>query len=157
MCQSARSFPLQRVVTTMGSMFALACISETELTPRPDLRARAYFAFAPAQTVFDASQWSSPNHRYVAHSDSTGWAEERITVTDTQTGRVIPIVTIRESDPGSGRSHHIAWTADGAALLIAGSGALKGAQPKALCLVYRLAEADLLSAAPCRSAIGAGS
>lgn len=154
---STQVLPLRRVGMAMGSLIAVSCGGDTELTPRPDMRARAYFAAAQGQAVVDATPWRSPSQRYIAHSDSTGWAEERITITDTQTGRVIPIVTIRESDPGSGRSHRIAWTADGGALLIAGTGALRGTQSTSLCLVYRIAEADLLSAAPCTPATGAGS
>lgn len=142
------------VFAAIGSLFALACRADTDLTPRLDVQARAYFAGGVAQTAANASQWASPGHRYVAHSHSTGSAEERITVTDLQRGRVVPIVTIRESDPGSGRSHQISWTADGAALLISGSGALEGRPATLLCLVYRIAEDDLLSAAPCPAATG---
>jgi hypothetical protein len=124
MPQSTWALPLRRVGLAMGCLIPVSCDADTELTPRPDIRARAYFVAAPGQAVVDATQWPSPSQRYTARSDSTDWAEERITITDTQTGRVIPIVTIRESDPGSGRSHRIAWTADGGALLIAGTGAL---------------------------------
>ena len=156
MRQSVRSFRWPRVLTAIGSIVAVSCSSDLELTPRPDPIARAYFDAVAPQHELDALQWPSPNRRFVAHSDSTGWAEERITVTDTRSGRVIPIVTIRETDPGSGRSHHLAWTADGAALRIAGSGALRRTRPTSLCLVYRLEEADLLSAVPCPATPGAG-
>ena len=156
MRQSVQSFPVPRMLTAIGSMFVVACSSDIELTPRPDPLARVYFAAVALPSSLNASQWPSPNRRYVARSDSTAWAEERITVTDTQSGRVVPIVTIRETDPGSGRSHQIAWTADGSALMIAGSGSLRGARPTSLCLVYRLVEADLLSAVPCRTTSAAG-
>jgi hypothetical protein len=134
----------------IATLLAMAC-GDTARTPREDPRARAYFEATPAPAIIDGRQWPSPTRRYIARSDSTAWAEERVSIVDTQTGRVVPIVTIRESDPGSGRSHTVAWTADGTALLIRGRGEVRGARSRALCLVYRVAEADLLSAPTCKS------
>jgi hypothetical protein len=130
------------------ALLLLAC-GDPELVPRTDARAGAYFARERAPATLDARQWPSPDRRYVAQSDSVGWAEERVSISEGQTGRVTPIVRIREADPGSGRSHTVTWTANGTALLIMGSGEVHGVRSAPVCLVYRVAEADLLSATNC--------
>jgi hypothetical protein len=122
---------------------------DTDLFPREDPSARSFFDAERAPAAYDSRQWPSPSGRFVARSDSTDWAEERVSIVDSQTERVVPIVTIRESDPGSGRSHTVEWTADGTALLITGTGVVHGRPSAPLCLVYRVAERDLLSVPTC--------
>lgn len=88
---------------------------------------------------------SDPLGRYVGYStrqnDHDGYHTR--TVLDAATGGVRRVIALREADPGSGRSHWLAWSSDGRALLVAGHGSLDGERSAPLCLIHVPASDDL--------------
>jgi hypothetical protein len=61
------------------------------------------------------------------------------------------IISIREHDPESGRSHRYSWSADSRVLFIYGWGPLRqNRSPGALCLAYLAAEKKLYQLRGCR-------
>lgn len=134
----------------LAALAVLACAGRRDLTPRMDAAALTYLSSAPPDSAFVSFGIArSPDGQLFARSDSTGEHERRVVVIRVAQRDSIPVITIREADPWSGISHRYAWTTDGTALLIRGSGAVTGRESRVLCLVYRVAEGDLLEPDAC--------
>ena len=128
----------------------VGCDTVADLPRRTDDSALTYLAATPPDSMhFSGGTVVSPTARLSARIDSTGESESRVVLLRAGEDRAQPIVTIGEADPGSGISYRYAWTADGAALLIWGSGTLSGQPPRELCLVYRVKEGDLIEPREC--------
>jgi hypothetical protein len=63
--------------------------------------------------------------------------------------RVHAIVSVRESDPGSGLSYRVGWTRDSKAVIVTGHGALPLGRTGRVCLVYELEPERLLRIQDC--------
>jgi hypothetical protein len=66
----------------------------------------------------------SPSGRYLALSREAASSYHTIHVWDEHEHRLRAVVSVQESDPGSGSAHDYRWSRDSRALLISGSGAL---------------------------------
>lgn len=138
-----------RALATGALAATLAACSDR--APRPDARARAYLADTGVVTQAERRRALSPDGRYVMVQDSMDYATIAITVTRRATGRAVHVVRIGEADPGSGASHRVAWSRDGAVLLIWGYGTLARREPVRLCLAYRMADEALWSDPGCEA------
>lgn len=111
----------------------LACTGRPDLELRTDSAALLYLQSAPPESAFVAvGVRRSPDGQLSVRSDSAGEFDRRLTVTRQGAAAPIPVITIREADPGSGISYGYAWTRDGRALLIRGTGSIDGGQVRAL-------------------------
>jgi hypothetical protein len=119
--------------------------------PRVDSPDASYVAEVRALPWNGAVSVSDTLGRYVGYSTSRNDHDgyHTLTVLDALTGAVRRVVTIRESDPGSGRSHWLGWSADGRALLVGGRGSLDGETSASLCLIYLPASDELYRPAAC--------
>lgn len=119
--------------------------------PRTDSPGASYVAEVRALPWNGAISVSDSLGRYVGYStrrnDHDGY--HTLTVLDAATGVVRRVITIRESDPGSGRSHWLGWSSDERALLIGGHGSLDGERSASLCLIYLPASDELYRPAAC--------
>jgi hypothetical protein len=138
-----------RAIVVLCAGYVLWRVVWGERTPRVDEDAMTDLASIMSVPQSSRRPLASPDGHYLARSDSVGEVQELITVTDIRTGRTARVITIREADPYSGRSHGLAWSRVSGALLILGSGSLGGKDPIPLCLVYRMAADDLLRPAQC--------
>jgi hypothetical protein len=112
--------------------------------------ADAYFSelsAVPASELTDV--WSSPDARYVASNVMVAETYHTVGVRARSGGSTVQVVSIREADPHSGRSHYVRWSAGSRALLVGGGGSLYGRHSKRLCLVYVIDDDALLEAKPC--------
>jgi len=120
--------------------------------PVLDPRAAAYmreFTQRPKRTP--STPKFSPDSRWIVVDSAFRESYLTIRVFDAQTRGVLPVVTIREADPGSGRSVRMGWSSDSRALIIRGAGALWRQENRTLCLVYLPIERELLSDASCEA------
>lgn len=81
--------------------------------------------------------WETPVARLLGLVWGRPWYHN-VTVVEEGTGRTMPVVSIREPEPGSGPGHHYSWSTDSNALLIRGQGGLfeNYNDVVSLCLVY---------------------
>jgi hypothetical protein len=119
-------------------------------------------------TAYAGSGWysrRSPDGRHVAVTTSWGGVFEytflglvvdrpfyhTVAVWDEKRHSLIPVVSIKESDPASGIAHRYAWSRDSEALLIHGSGSLPEdyATAMELCEVYLPAKDQLFRIKDC--------
>jgi hypothetical protein len=106
---------------------------------------------APGYSGRGRHPFRSPDRRYVAVTTSSERPVARllglvwdapwyhtVTVVEESTGRAVPVVSIKEAEPGSGAGHHYRWSKDSAALLMFGVGGLPENYNDvvAICLVY---------------------
>jgi hypothetical protein len=90
----------------------------------------------------------SPDSRYLAFTREAVRAYHTLYVWNEQDRVLRSVVSVREGDPGSGRSHDYRWSRDSKALLISGWGALPLHDPeRSLAYVYVVAE-DILYKVP---------
>jgi hypothetical protein len=96
----------------------------------------------------------SPDGRHLAFSRDAAWAYRTLSVWNEQDRRLRAVVSIREADPGSGRSHDYGWSRDSRALLISGRGALPLRRVVSVAYVYVPAEDVLYEVEGCRMPAG---
>lgn len=132
------------------AVFALASACTSERRAVPDARAAVLLRDSADSRTSLRWPLPSPDGRYIVSSESVDYAEWRGNVIRVQTGDTLPLLTLREADPGSGYSHRMSWSRDGTALLIHGQRGLPDRRSEPLCLAYLVVEDTLLSAEPCR-------
>src|SRR5262249_6687834 len=77
--------------------------------------------YRPGTPAYSGPGWElhwSPDLSLAAVNTDVANSFHTINLFDPRTGAVRPIISIRESDPGSGASHRYAWSADSRALFI---------------------------------------
>lgn len=109
---------------------------------------------APERTWSDPAPGSdykgSPDSRFLAFTRQAVRDYHTIYVWDERDRVLRSVVSVREGDPGSGRSHHYRWSRDSKALLISGWGALPLHHPERnLAYVYVVAEDTLYKVPAC--------
>jgi hypothetical protein len=99
-------------------------------------------------------RWSPDQSLLAVTTDAAGYYRT-VNVWSERSRRLTPVVSIKDSDPESGRAYRYAWSQDSAALLVYGSGGLATAEdssprelPK-LCLVYQVERDELFLIDPC--------
>ncbi len=68
----------------------------------------------------------SPDGSHVAYALEVGGAYHTLYISGRNDDDEIPIISVQESDPGSGRSFSFRWTSDSKGLLVHGSGPVRG-------------------------------
>lgn len=92
----------------------------------------------------------SPDSRYLAFTRGAARSYHTIYVWNERDQALRSVVSVREGDPGSGRSHDYRWSRDSKALLISGWGALPLHNPElTLAYVYVVAENTLYKVPAC--------
>lgn len=127
----------------------LAACGPRDLTPRVDSVALQYLADTMPPAAWTIAAIRSPDQRYLAWNDQVDNGLLRLKVSDLTMHDTTVVITIGESDPGSGASHAMRWTADGRAVLVVGSGRLDKRPAARVCFVYRVQERDLLTPPSC--------
>jgi hypothetical protein len=126
-----------------------------ELCERVDLYAPGQNDPPPSGSPRSATYFHrSPDaQHYVYSQQSVIGSDWRIFVRG-KDGAPVHVVTLEESDPGSGISHRYMWSRDSRALLIGGAGGVRGFEvpPYYLALVYIVNERKLYRVSACRSA-----
>ena len=118
--------------------------------PRVDESAARYLAeFTRSPHDTKARPRYSPDGRWLVSDTLVRDSYYTIRVFDLQTRGLLPVVTIREADPGSGRSFRRGWSSDSRALIIRGTGAFWRGENQAICLVFLPFDRQLINDASC--------
>jgi hypothetical protein len=112
---------------------------------------KPYSEELPGFHITSAPFSASADRRYLAFDTEAARSFRTINVWDSRNERLAAVVSIQESDPGSGASHAVAWSGDSRALLIFGRGRLPFETEGPLCLVYVPEAAALYRITPCVS------
>ncbi len=98
-----------------------------------------------------ASSWGGPVSTAVLGLVMDRPFYHTVGVWDVRAARLTPVISIKEADPHSGIAHRYAWSKDGRALLVIGSGRLPDDYEAVvdLCLVYLPAANELYRLSRC--------
>ncbi|HYW32800.1 MAG TPA: hypothetical protein VE869_14975 [Gemmatimonas sp.] len=113
------------LVASLAITWIVAGYRGVEVFPWPRTVAASPYATELCASPPDYGQSFDPRNRdVIALTREAARSFHTTYVWSIRDGRLHPVVSLQESDPGSGRSYLLNWSRDGRALLITGNGRL---------------------------------
>lgn len=131
-------------VSIYGDELRGATLNPPEPTHQPEYKGSGHYV-----------RWSHSGALAAVTTYARGYYKT-VSVWDEREGEAVPVVSIEDHDPGSGRAFRYAWSGDDKALLIYGYGRVadggNAEKTTRICMVYMVEEDQLFRILPCEGA-----